>query len=148
MLGKIEGRGRRGRQRIRWLHSIIDIMYISLSKLWEMVKDREAWQLQSMGSQRVGHAYELEGIRVFASTNGEIDGATELAFIPRHYQVSNDVIGAEDSVGWYTYALPIGISGDCFIILRGESQYCTSTYMDNFVVEAVVVPVLSVPSVM
>nr|MCR4826139.1 fibronectin type III domain-containing protein [Bacteroidales bacterium] len=79
--------------------------------------------------------YELEGIRVFASTNGEIEGATELAFIPRHYQVSNDVIGAEDSVGWYTYELPIGISGNCYIILRGESQYCTSTYMDNFVVE-------------
>ena len=42
MLGKIEGRGRRGRQRMRWLDSIIDIMYISLSKLWEMVKDKKA----------------------------------------------------------------------------------------------------------
>ena len=81
--------------------------------------------------------YVSEGIRVFVSTNGEIEGATELAFIPRQYQVSNDVIGAEDSVGWYTYELPIGISGDCFIILRGESQYCTSTYMDNFVVEEI-----------
>ena len=86
-------------------------------------------------SNTYNDSYELEGIRVFASTNGEIEGATELAFIPRHYQVSNDVIGAEDSVGWYTYELPIGISGDCYIILRGESQYCTSTYMDNFVVE-------------
>ena len=42
LLGKIEGRGRRGRQRMRWLDSIIDIMYISLSKLWEMVKDKKA----------------------------------------------------------------------------------------------------------
>ena len=43
MLGKIEGKRRRGQRRVRWLDSIIDSIGMSLSKLWEVVKDREAW---------------------------------------------------------------------------------------------------------
>ncbi|MBR6067004.1 MAG: choice-of-anchor J domain-containing protein [Bacteroidales bacterium] len=78
-----------------------------------------------------------EGVRVFASTDGNIEGATEITFIPRQYNTSNAVIPEETAVGWYTYRLNIPITtGTCYIILQGESQYCTSTYMDNFVVRA------------
>ena len=55
MLGKIEGRRRRGRQRMRWLNGITDLMDTSLSMLQEMVKFREAWPPVVHGSQRVRH---------------------------------------------------------------------------------------------
>ena len=85
-----------------------------------------------------GTSHTVEGIRIFASTDGEIQGATELAFISRNHTVADsNLIPAEPAAGWYTYEIPIGISGTGYVILLGESNYGSATYMDSLVVKRI-----------
>ena len=60
MLGGIGGRRRRGWQRMRWLDGIIDSIHVSLSELWQLVMDREAWRSSIHGVQRVEHDWATE----------------------------------------------------------------------------------------
>ena len=60
MLEKIEGKRRRGQQRMRWLNSITNLTDKNLSKLWEIVKNREVWHTIFLGSQRVRHELASE----------------------------------------------------------------------------------------
>ena len=70
MLARIEGRRRRGQQRMRWLDGITDLMDMSLCKLWELVIDREAWCAQSMGSQTRLNWTELKSCPTLLQPHG------------------------------------------------------------------------------
>ena len=71
MLGKTEGRRRRGRQKMRWLHGITDLTDMGLGGLWELVMDREAWCAAAHGSQRVSSSIRWPKYWSFSFTINE-----------------------------------------------------------------------------
>ena len=84
MLGKIEGRRRRGWQKMRWLDDITDLMDMSLSKLRELVKDKEAWCAASIGSQRIGQNWVTEQCKMRSWHSDCPSLNTDLVPVTRH----------------------------------------------------------------
>ena len=130
MLGKIEGRRKRGRQRMRWLDGINDSMDMSLSKLRAIVKGREPWRAAVHGSQRIGHDLATEQLS-FSAPPGSLSHAptANLQFTSTEsVMLSNHLILCHHLLLWHSVFPSTRI-------FSNESALCVSLHQEAKVLE-------------